>query len=493
MNAHWLPNHIAQWYDDFCDGFPHAGIEEWSYWFERFRDGGYLPPSQDDSNEAKRLKNFKSELETNPHYTAGRMDAYINEVGRSLVQQRRRFLALMLCSEAIQQKGFLVPTLLESGDEKDPWSGIIDKWMKHGNLLDSSGTASGHLLADNALRPWAGFRTRDDRKWDTGQRMPDRLFPGFVRLRESDFPGLRIRVKVLPNSHINKKVGEKIRVAVVPLLGAITDLRIENNRDNPPSYRIWPQWDSGQLSAAVGQALRKSGENDCDIVVFPELCLIPEVQEKIPTQLRREKPWLVVAGSAYFLTDGEEQKYHNRALVYFKSSCDPILTHHKLQQELTVAPEKCFGVRQILGTPGAREDISTQPREIEILETTVGRFTVLIGEDLCAQNFVNRLVDKVRLDWLLVPILEGHQTKTRWPAQFSQRYASKGTAVVVATSQSFVTKHFNHEGISHPASLGVGLVTVPFRSGSTVHVLECATAIDHTEPVPFDVYGIDWQ
>jgi predicted amidohydrolase len=448
MTTPWLPDYIAQWYDDFVEGQPYADVDRWRFQGESL------------------IETWKPLLIANPHSEAAKLDKIIHK-GRFLSENERRFQALRVASSVFHEMGFRF--IKQFGGKE--WDEIRTHWWRTGNLLLKK---SGHLLPKEAL-PYT---------WSWNLFPPphsvESYFRDFVRWRPSDHPKHTIRVTVLPEHSTPELAGGPLRVAVIPLVESMTAFHIEVNPD--PTYPIFSMSlnDPDALGLAALKALERSAAANCDIVVFPELCLTPHIQELLRERLTilGDRPWLVVAGSARTPAGRATGGHFNQALVFNKGRL--VLSHHKqYRYSMDIGQQERYGLLDALGGEVNRtEDMEVEPFEIEVLDMPAGRLAILICEDLSIEDVVEPLVVKLGLDWLFVPVLDGCQMRTRWPARFGVKYAEKGACVVVATSLSLVQQHLLSMSAPRPGP-GVGLVVVPTSSGPKVEVIE---STEHDRP-----------
>jgi predicted amidohydrolase len=192
-------------------------------------------------------------------------------------------------------------------------------------------------------------------------------------------------------------------------------------------------------------AVEEAGRTGCDIVLFPELCLTPDGQQRLRAATAAAarswgRPWLVVAGSSHTpAADG----FHNRALVIDADGRE-CLTHNKLfAYQISTREQSRYAIGDALKSEPRDEDIIVVPRRLQLLECVLGRAAVLICEDL--SNVLGTfapILDRFEIDWLLVPVMDGVQTDARWPANYAMTVANEcGTNVIVATCGALVSAH----------------------------------------------------
>ncbi|MFN7919079.1 MAG: carbon-nitrogen hydrolase family protein [Bryobacteraceae bacterium] len=447
----WLPDYIAQWYDDFRAGYPYGRLTEWE---------GLGYPAE---------KTYLRGLKLHPHSTAVKIDAYIHAAG-SAEEDERRFHALRLVSRVFGEVGFRIRKE-NAGAE---WNSLRTYWISNGNLLSSG--MNGYLLP----------REKGPYDWCWNRGLPphtvESWFESFARWVPSDHPNFNVTVTVLESTTGLLLHDRSLKIAVVPLVDSIGDFSIENVDTSPvnPLFRVSLR-SPDVISEAARNALDTAASAECDVVVFPELCLTEAIQNELGEHLRssgRQRPCLVVAGSAPTPAGGAGTAPYNQAVV-FNHQGRRVLAHHKLHPYwMSGEEESRYGLAEAFGRVGRYEEITIEPFEIQILDTELGRLAVLICEDLSALDHFGSLVVKLGLDWLLVPVLDGCQMPNRWTARFGQRYADKGACVVVATSLSFVKQHLS--AISATAEPpGVGVLVVPTQAGPDTRILYSAV---HDQP-----------
>jgi predicted amidohydrolase len=459
MKDPWFPDYVAQWYDEFCTNEPYADLDQWRL------------------NGTTLIDTWKPMLVKDPHSAAVRLDEFIRSGSyRDLSNHERRFHALTIASSVINEMGFR--RVKRSGGS--PWKMLRKHWQRNGNLLRD---IPGYLLPrEPPLEyPWS---------WNYSPQghSVESYFRDVVRWDPSKHLNYTIRVSVLPvNTVPVPSLDGPLRIAVVPLVESIKDFHLDIDDDNPDFARFSMSLKSPEvIGVAALKALDSCAEQKCDIVVFPELCLTPQIQESLGERLRTlgKYPWLVVAGSARTPVPGDSGTAHYNQAVVFGSQGKQLLSHHKLHRySMDYEQQDRYGVLEALKEVNRTEDMEVKPYEIEVIETPIGRLAILICEDLVVETMVDPLVIKLGLDWLLVPVLDGCQTGTRWPAKFGLKYADRGACVVVATSLSLVQQHMLSMRAA-PLLPGVGLVVVPGLIKDRVKILESSR---HDEPAFWDL------
>jgi len=411
----WFPDCVARWYDAFA-------AEHHERHIRMLR--GVRP---------REVDHWAAELLRDPHRFAAQLDRRI-EANEPLERSIERYRALQASSEAFEQAG-----IIDVRDAPTTWRDIRQSWRRRGTLTK----AEGGLLVPRRERPYPWLPPRRTRKLSD----PASHFGGFLRmsdrsLREIEHVQVRVARDLVgrPEAWSNSLI-----VAVVPLVEQLDELNFARV-DGPTgrrAYRVKPAEIVDWTARARG-SLEQAAAAGAEIVLFPELCLTPsgqaELAQYIPQVVRRfGRPTLVVAGSAH--TPCGSDDYHNRSLVY-DASGNEVLQHNKLfRYEMSPREQGRYGLSDALGEVPREEDITTLPRTFEVLETAVGRIAVLICEDLSIFNSFGPIANDLEIDWLLVPIMDGAQTASRWTAEFGRRYALDGTSVLVGTCRALVEAH----------------------------------------------------
>ncbi len=461
----WLPDFVARWYDELLSALrldKDVHYEDISKWT---RDHYYA-----------KITYYKLLLEK-PNSEAHRLYNYVENSDRGTKVERCLY-ALMVVNDLFCYVGFRIPR-----HPSPEWKQIRDFWVDHGNLLRSS---VGYLVPREACTcSWGWPLYTPDHELDC-------YFDYFRRWSPDDTWKYKVEIKVLPASKVSlfPQLQDRLRIAVVPLVSSIKDMNVKSIKDSvPPSYSVTLA-DPAAIQDAALRALQECAANECDVVVFPELTMTPEIQNALGRQRRKIaqlRPYLIVAGSAHTPAKIKGKKcFHNQSLI-FDNEGNSVLKHHKLHKyTMSNREQDRYGFLDALGYLDCCEEMTEQPSSIEIIDTILGRIAVLICEDLSVHKFVERLIEKFAIDLLLVPVLDGMQDNNRWTARYGKRYAEIGAGVVVATSLSLVTQHLKHLKATGKATTSakpsVGLIVVP-HSGA-LRILE---STKHDQPVFIDI------
>lgn len=447
MASPWLPDFIARWYDAFVQFHFHPDVRHW-------RSAAAGPEV---SHWERRL------CSSNPHVIAAEMDKWIRKGGGEV--NRLTYRALQAVSAAFLHMG--VATVRVYGNAG--WEEIRDRWGACANLLREE---EGALLPDRPI-PYR-WSTEVDRRKKYNVRSH---FPNFVRWfpTRSDAPVVDFRVLSSTEYPVEGLVN-RLTIGLAPLIESTADLTWDpiTSASGHASFRVSLR-DEDAVSSALARAIASAEEQSCDVVLMPELCLTPRLQDEVRAATRASfhrsgYPWLVIAGTALTPT-GEPDRYHNRARV-FDGHGDEVLVYNKLHPyEMSTREATRYGVADAFGGIDLEEDISTTPRRFSVLETPIGRVGVMICEDLSVEPFVIDLIDGLALDWLFVPVMDGCQCSGRWTDVAALRGANYGSSVVIATTPSLYQAHledYDRRGEDRPKFSGIGLLARPGQGPGSI-------------------------
>jgi predicted amidohydrolase len=436
----WFPDYVALWYDQFVDEHRKRLNRPWS-WFQ-------CPTLEDHQLVAR----WQDQILTAPHQSAMSID---DEIRSSRDPSRLCYRALQAASDAIVRVGFPNWSKGErgwgTGWSLDSWDDIRKYWLINGRLNKGEGL----LLPRRAVRGSWCAALRQRKASD-----PVYYVSGFVRWREDIGAmrnrGIAVRVVVPPSEPAEIIRGERpIRCAVVPIpFGAVED---ELDLAKKAGARFGVQLKKpDHLVALAKQAISEAALAGAHIVVLPELCLTASGQSELGRAILQMPGnlWFVVAGTAATECRGscargrdcgdDQCNTHNRSVI-FNSHGLVLLKQDKLFPYVMTADQiDRFGLCTALGTSDLRED--TDPgAELVIMDTSGGRIAVLICEDLSMRDELAPIVDRLEIDLIVAPVMDGVQRAERWTARCATTYASEYSAsVVVVTTECLAARHLEH-------------------------------------------------
>ena len=418
---------------------------------------------------------FASRLKKAPNQYVHVLDDWIENASIAMPKDERRYRALQVSSQVLQD--IKLHTLDYYGEGENDWKDIHFHWIKNRNLLKS---ASGLLLPVREIEyVWASSRQP---KPNTSERH----FPSFIRWTEDS--GLTIQSTILPDTSTPiQSLRRQLKIAIVPLVSSVEDFIWEEiNSNNTMKFRVSLKNPEGIISDAK-KSIQIAGKKRATLLYFQSYALHLTSEKELGPIIKEVAyksdgfPWLVVAGSAHTSLKGVNK---NRALIFDRDG-NEIFHYNKLHPyEISVNEMERYGLPMALnGVPRAEDIDCGIPRFLPIVDTSIGRLAIIICEDLSKTDFVSKLVANLRLDWLIVPVLDGIQRKGKWTARYSQTHASDGTSVLVATSQSLVSAELSSKG-DLSKNLGVGLFVKSFNARN-IKVLKAKAS--HNDPVIFTV------
>lgn len=463
MNS-WFPDVLANWYDTLSRSCAEISVDQWRYVRPRLVD------------------EWARALALAPNTAACWISERIVTAATENERMERTFRALQASSSAIETVG--ISPILEYGGSE--WTSIREHWFQQGNLLRA---VPGLLLPRRGRRfGWQG--TRPAAKIYS----PASMFRGFLR---AELPSaLAIRIRVMSDLDVPiEALSRRLRVAVAPLVGDLDEIRFEPLDDGGRrAFRV-SLVDPSRLTIRAMRALRRAGRFGCDILMIPELCLSPKGQELLSERARKivcrsgGRPWLFLAGSSH--TPRPSGGFRNRALL-LNAAGNVLLTHNKMYPyEISTQEQDRYGIAEALRSEPRVEDISVLPRKLEILECPLGRTAILICEDLSNITAIGPIVQELEIDWLLVPVMDGVQTRSRWTARYSEMFAAQyGTNVLVGTCGALTSAHRN-EMLKKGVDLGRGCALFTQLRQSRTKVESISPGVMHPSLAVFDIGSWD--
>jgi predicted amidohydrolase len=441
----WLPDYVAKWYDEFSGDHADKRIQD----LRRTR--------------ADEIAYWVSQLLEKPHAFAAELDERIR-CASDEARPAERYRCLQAASEAFEDAGI-------SPVRQAPrsWSEIRVHWRGSGRLNRSEAG----LLLPRRERPFPWLPKRRERhRYEAASH-----FEGFLRIAPADLHDIHdIQVRVAYDLDGRSTWSDRLVVAFAPLIDDLADLVFTpiDDAGGRRAFRV-SLVDEHEVIERARRCITEASSQGVDLLVLPELCLSPAAQQALARHIEQATnrafyPVVVVAGSAHTPCETAHGCFHNRALVFDNTGTE-VLRHNKLfPYVISVTEQGRYGLADALGELPREEDIVATPRHLEILESPLGRLAVLICEDLSRDQIFGPLADKLELDWIIVPVMDGVQTSKRWTATFASKYAERQTIVVVNTCGALVAPHreFSKDKYGSDPGPGTGLLFSPsdVRSGT---------------------------
>jgi hypothetical protein len=311
--------------------------------------------------------------------------------------------------------------------------------------------------ASGALLPRWHPSARNDRFSD--------LFLFLVRLGAPDWKHVRYSLLAgarTPALAREPRSGQKsLPVACAPFADDLAELDVVPTvMDDRPAYWVGPGA-ALKRSERIAHVLEALDESDAVLGVLPEGCLDDELLERWralldATPIRGPLRWLLLGSGP----SGPSDPKSNTAVIVARGPDDdghrgqPLLVQSKRHgftiENRTIA-QWCLEDR-LPGDQARVEAISTGD-DLAVLETDVGRFCVLICEDLAHFNADDReafaagtLAEKVGVSHVLVPIFDRELKPGRWHAKCGVPWSREaGARVLVATSLAVARARQRHQ------------------------------------------------
>jgi len=281
-------------------------------------------------------------------------------------------------------------------------------------------------------RDWF-LATKSNGKWG---ELPTRgidlqdYFQNLLRVQETG--GCRIELHILPAVQDVALPSGELRIAVVPLIQSLTVAADEGHllpgplrlvKVSGPASRfgihVSPAADPAhmcdELCARAEAALRHLAEWGAHIVLFPEMVVPDPVLTRLQQVLydladnKKPRPRLLLAGSFGRSPHGHApQPPYNEAVVLNGDGVE-LWRQKKLQPyEMKEHEQKNFGLHSLLNSDSCMEDITYQPRVVELRDSKLNRLRIvtLICEDATRPPALTAARSH-EANLILVPVMAG--------------------------------------------------------------------------------------
>jgi predicted amidohydrolase len=251
-------------------------------------------------------------------------------------------------------------------------------------------------------------------------------------------------------------------IGFAPLAEALDDLDIRLvEQDGKHWYDAQVRDLSSRVAAAI-QALCEAGAN---LIIFPEMVVHPEALNALKGAIATHGPSsqlrLVLAGTSRQPSGGARP--YNEARLFNHRGTE-IGRQRKLHRwNLPHDLRDRYGLQHasLHQTADLFEFIIPGEEVIVIEQTQFGRMAVMICEDLARSEPGQWLRQRMLLDWLLTPILDGSMHPSRWMAQRGSNAALGGRCRVIVANSFSLTHRQNTQhkkaGWATLSDCGVGL------------------------------------
>ncbi len=311
---------------------------------------------------------------------------------------------------------------------------IDSYYLRHGRFNKS--TESGLILPKAPLRPgW--IRRRPD---VSDNQLRDR-FRFLSYYREPELREHTVSVRKLPEyKDIDGRsiARQGLRIAVIPLATYPNDLSLRTREDRRGRLDIEPDPSREELLAdRASAALFAANAEGAQIALFPELVVSLAVRKAIVETLRQitetdgtSALQLVAAGSGACTDAG---RTYNECVV-FNGYGWPLWRQRKLTQYSPPAERLERWGAQVSRREKYRENYHGGG-ELQVIDSSGGRMTVLICQDLFEDKPSGRVMRELRPDWVFCPVLDSELEVGRWMHQQSMPLAARyGVSVIVVNN-----------------------------------------------------------
>ena len=267
------------------------------------------------------------------------------------------------------------------------------------------------------------------------------LFAHLVCFHDPEPRAREIVVRRLPERHDIQWTGETtLRVALIPLAERADDLELKTSDKYGGRLFVRPRED--ELARRAGDALRQAESEGAHLALFPEFAVSPAINQAIGKTIREifadaggePNLRLVVAGSGLTdMTHDESGLPFNESTVYGHGGRElwrqQKLNHYAVPKRTV----KSWDVEDVDAVE--YREAFHQGRELHVVDSALGRMTVLICQDLWEDEPSHRLVSQLRPDWIFCPVMDSEIQVGRWSHQRAYPLADRyGVSTVVANS-----------------------------------------------------------
>lgn len=255
----------------------------------------------------------------------------------------------------------------------------------------------------------------------------------------------RINIKRIPygiDIHTTEIMKHGLCVIQFPFIAGKPDLDIRVSRDgNDYYYSTYPHLDTNWQDR-VQSVLDAADSSGAHIAVLPEYSLCDEVLSCWIEALAVRPPrgsrlrWVLI-GSGPITTHGPSRPNSwppNRAVLLARKNGKEILTHDKIAS-FTFDEDQSS---KLFTKAAPHHERISEGRVLNVLESEIGRFAILICNDLSGDGSVRRLTTEVGTSHVLVPICTNPiNPAEHWVSPRAQDLVFGGSAVAVSNSLYF--------------------------------------------------------
>ena len=358
---------------------------------------------------------------------------------------------------------------------------LRDRWMIDGALAD---TAHGHVVIKGPL-------TRGQRAEEPEIANGDNLRDQFQHLTFVARPGAgrRLRFRTISPSNFYTSEEALKRVGTAPIAEDAHDLEFTPvDREGVCFLDARPS-DSAVVADRAAAVVLGLVADGADLVVLPELVMCPAATAAVSKALgdaRSATRGLVVLGSGLSdeTADGTTLQY-NEAIILDSRGIE--LFRQRKLHHYSMDPDRMKSCGISMARPVAHREDAAAGEVLEIRDIPgVGRFIVLICEDLAQDEPGRNVAVAIRPDWIVTPVLDLSQRSGRWTHRRAH-YLETGSRIVVAGSGTLSVRHNRATKYAElPATEGIAL----FFDGTAknaVHIVERGSEVRDAR------YVVDWR
>ena len=289
-------------------------------------------------------------------------------------------------------------------------------------------------------------------------------------------------VKVSATLELKGNARQRLSVAVAPVSEDLDDFRIDEiDDDGELAYSIAP---APPIEARIPELLAALDDAGAAVAVLPESMLdndAVDLWRETCRSARRDSElrWILIGTGPV----GPGSPPPNRALLLDRGSGRVIGTQDK-RRRYNIADHSIdqYGMRGVLPTAGDHTEYIERGRTLTVVESSAGRFCVLICEDIhhaLREDF--ELIRSVAPSHVLVPVFAREILRHDWMANDRSSLGEVTGAGVVVSNSLAVARRRSEGGLIDPRyenEWGSALFLMPYHPGRNEDPVRADHAMD---------------
>ena len=239
------------------------------------------------------------------------------------------------------------------------------------------------------------------------------------------------------------------------------DVKISESADALRRYYHVEPVRTEELERRIAAIVAQLDAQGVELAVMPELTLSPSLLERWIDVLRAPPPRgtrlrLLLVGTGPFGRDAKGRTA-NRAVLLTRAG-EVLLTQDKRHGfNLSDARVERWGLRESLPTPGGHAEPLRPTKKVSMLESSVGRFAIMVCEDLGQLTRDWRGMAELGPSTVLAPVLSQPTLLHYWEHSDAKRWASDVGADTIVANSLVIADSMRAAGTLDEGELGTAL------------------------------------